>query len=581
MTTQTDQFLTRYWTCEARMRSAKPFIDSRISQILIRRCAVGLATASIVLVGCRTNRPLGSMVQVTEDPAAVFADVPAPKQRLATATTGKQADADTQTKSAAPATTAAAGLMGTLKQSHSSQVRQTAAVGMPEVFREESQQTSAEPSAPAKPSAATASTAKTTATETTTQTVARPRSSGISTSLSDLKPVVVDDPDPADLESDAITGSLDPSSKQTVGSLVSASLTDLSSADGAPTAPSHLAATTDVVATADPSDQGRSTAQPHALTAALQQSLATLPALPDTQTDPNGPAPTRIGSKSDSDHLSHVGDLDDTQPSVAMNADLVRPVSHDTDPAPENVDGLKADPPAPELSNDALYAQLIERLVRPVDGETPVEKERRQITARHLMVLAGDPNAATQQIDGLNETEQRYLKNQLLGLWTIVDPEGHPSSSRRITEALPMFREATRHMAAATDSLALNHLEFCTEIEDYGQIKPFAGNRFIAGQQVILYCEVENFAAAPKDDQFETQLRGSYDIYDDAGTKVIGQLLPVDQQRSRNRLRDYFVAYKMNLPKQLPQGTYRLELTLEDVVGKKYGQSNIPFEIKP
>ena len=135
-------------------------------------------------------------------------------------------------------------------------------------------------------------------------------------------------------------------------------------------------------------------------------------------------------------------------------------------------------------------------------------------------------------------------------------------------------------MAAATDSLALDNLEFCTEIETYGQIKPFAGNRFKAGQQVILYCEVENFAAAEKDGQFKTQLQGNYDIYDANGTKVVGQMLPADQQQSRNRLRDYFVAYQMYLPKQLAEGTYRLQLTIEDPIGKKYGQANIPFEIQ-
>ena len=195
------------------------------------------------------------------------------------------------------------------------------------------------------------------------------------------------------------------------------------------------------------------------------------------------------------------------------------------------------------------------------------------------MVLAGRPDEAVDSMKGLNPTEQLYLKNQLQGLWTMINPEGHPSSGRRITEALPKFREATRYMASVTDSLSLRSLEFCTEIESYGQIKPFDGNRFVPGQQVILYCEVENFAAAERENDFETQLQGSYDIYNAGGTKVISQLLPVDQQRSRNRLRDYFVAYQMNLPKTLPPGTYRLQLTLEDVVGKKYGQANIPFEI--
>ena len=56
-------------------------------------------------------------------------------------------------------------------------------------------------------------------------------------------------------------------------------------------------------------------------------------------------------------------------------------------------------------------------------------------------------------------------------------------------------------------------------------------------------------------------------------------MLPADKQVSSNYLRDYFIAYQMHLPKQLKKGSYRLQLTMEDVAGKKYGQASIPFEI--
>ena len=382
------------------------------------------------------------------------------------------------------------------------------------------------------------------------------------------------------------------------------------------------------------------TDQPRALTQALEQSLSSLPKLPRVKQRPDGPLPQRLGtgkqmlakleprSAVDSEETrpepkapvrpereasaspTHVGNLVaassaatvtekplpsegpdqvDEEPSVVMNANQVRPVSHAGDDEPFGVVGhtsptpIEAIPtkvPARELSEDELYGQLLRRLSNPPADESPIDRERRQIVLRHLMVLAGQPENAIESMEGLNKTEQLYLTNQLMGLWTMINPQGHPSSGRRITEALPKFREATRHMATATDSLTLNSLEFCTEIEAYGQIKPFDGNRFAAGQQVILYCEIENFAAAERSGEFQTKLQGSYDIYDSTGTKVISQLLPVDQQRSRNRLRDYFVAYQMNLPKGLPTGTYRLQLTIEDAVGKKYGQSNIPFEIR-
>ena len=70
-------------------------------------------------------------------------------------------------------------------------------------------------------------------------------------------------------------------------------------------------------------------------------------------------------------------------------------------------------------------------------------------------------------------------------------------------------------------------------------------------------------------------------IYDHDNQKLISQLLPTDKQVSRKVLRDYFIAYQMFLPKQLKPGTYRLQLTIEDVEAQKYGQASIPVEITP
>ena len=233
-----------------------------------------------------------------------------------------------------------------------------------------------------------------------------------------------------------------------------------------------------------------------------------------------------------------------------------------------------------ELSEDVLYDALAQQLSKAPVSEEPAERTARLIRLRHLLVLSGDPDAAVEKISGLSEAEQEFLRHQLLGLWTIIDPEGHPTSpSRRFTSAVPQIREAAKFAAAATDALEVRALAFCTDIQSYGQFKRFEGNRFDAGQQVILYCEIDNFTAKRVDGGFETHLQGSYDIYDSENRKVLSQLLPGDQQVSTNYLRDYFIAYQMLIPQELPAGTYKLRLTMEDLNGKKYGNSDIPFEI--
>ena len=234
---------------------------------------------------------------------------------------------------------------------------------------------------------------------------------------------------------------------------------------------------------------------------------------------------------------------------------------------------------ADSLSDTELYRALVKQLSSPAKSESEAERATRLIKLRHLQVLSGDIDSAVKKIEGMSESEQEFMRHQLLGLWTMVDPGGHPVASRRITTALPQLRQATQFAAAATDSLEVRSVAFCTEIESYGQIKPFKSNRFDPGQQVILYCEIENFAADKSDEGYVTEMQGSYDIFDANNKKVVSQLLPADRQVSSNYLRDYYIAYQMHLPKQLPAGKYRLQLTMEDVGGKKYGQSSIDLQI--
>ncbi len=233
-----------------------------------------------------------------------------------------------------------------------------------------------------------------------------------------------------------------------------------------------------------------------------------------------------------------------------------------------------------KMSEGELLAALILAMGNVSAEETEAERHRRLVKLGHLMVLAGDPNTAVESIAGVSEVEKEFLRHQLQGLWNMIDPDGHPVPSRRFSSVASEIREAAKFAAAATDSLEIPSIAFCTEIEAYGQVKLFTSQAFDSGQQVILYCEVENFQAAKTAEGFETVLQGSYEIYDSKDVKVFSQILPADRQVSANYLRDYFIAYQMFLPSELSSGDYRLQLTMEDVKGSKYGQANVAFQIK-
>ncbi len=340
------------------------------------------------------------------------------------------------------------------------------------------------------------------------------------------------------------------------------------------------------------------TEQPSDISEHLKLSLDTLPTLPDdvfdsplvpmrlaaTTQPTTTPAATPTNSVNQAvaaaaDAPGTIAPASSTAPGPA-EAMLLMPIAEQpsevaaTMLAPPAADGLKT------AAEGELYAALLTRLQIGPPDEADGDRLRREIIKRYLLVLSGDAETAAAPLAGLGASEQKFLHNQLLTLGMITQAGGHPAASRRFAAALPQLRSAVQHLSEASEQLDLRSLAFCTEILSYGQVKRFTNNRFEAGQRVILYCEVDNFVAEQTADGYETELQGSYEIFDADGIKVASQVLPADRQLCDHYLRDYFIAYQMHLPGQLEPGEYRLELSMECVKGKKYGQSELSLVIK-
>lgn len=368
--------------------------------------------------------------------------------------------------------------------------------------------------------------------------------------------------------------------------------------------------------------RAKTSANPIDITEQLKQSLDKLPRLPEDIED-SATLPTRLASTSpmesaEPESTSRNTPSQDSPPAVAADssgADQREPAAIaqavvaavDTENSIAKVSNVSAEsvtdsplaashegpkneivmpgagvdtPQTANLDKKALIKQLVSAMSVAEPGESDGDRFRRDLARRYLLVLSGDPDSAVVAMEGLTKPEQEFLRHNLLAAWKMTDPDGHPVASRRFAAALPAYRTAARHLSEATEQLELRSLAFCTEIISYGQVKRFPTTRFTSGQKVILYCEVDNFVAEKTAEGYATELQGSYEIFDDQGTKVAGQVLPTDRQRCDHYLRDYFIAYQMHLPAQLPAGKYRLELTMECANGKKYGQASLPLETK-
>jgi len=207
------------------------------------------------------------------------------------------------------------------------------------------------------------------------------------------------------------------------------------------------------------------------------------------------------------------------------------------------------------------------------------QRVRLETYLRLLYVIDNRRDEAVAPIKQLSGDERAFWKHQLYGLAVSLDSEDRHVLSRRAALALREFRTASDHLANIS-SLDLRNLAFCPDVQSYGRYEEFKPYTFDPDQEVIVYVEVENFAAEEKNGEYETELQGEYTILDSAGQRVVNRGLPLDKQTCKNRRRDYFIAYRINLPTEIAGGEYTFILTMEDVKGHKSNQGSLEFRIR-
>lgn len=252
-----------------------------------------------------------------------------------------------------------------------------------------------------------------------------------------------------------------------------------------------------------------------------------------------------------------------------------RPGDSDTDRSSSQADELSWEQHLREALRQ-LETTSADPLVAPAQAQN-----RHALIARLLALSLQDRDMMLKKVDGLQPKEQDYLNHQLTALYDAFDPEANPVSGKRWSLVMLSQRKASDELAALSN-LEINNLSFCTDVESFGVIAKFADYKFTADQEVLLYCELDNFVSEKSKDGkgFETQLQGSYEVVDASGKRVADQSLPLDSHVCRNKRRDYFIAYRIYIPQKIEPGKYSLKLTVEDLKGHKFGQAQIPFQVQ-
>lgn len=240
-------------------------------------------------------------------------------------------------------------------------------------------------------------------------------------------------------------------------------------------------------------------------------------------------------------------------------------------------------PPSRPQSQGAWQQQLsatiaeLEQASR--DHPQAAEALDSQIYLRLLDLVAGRTDDALRPIPGLSPGEQDYWAKQLFALSTYLDRQRIADPARRASEASLHLSKAAVALGEQ-GSLVVRNLTFCRRVDSYGVLTRFEGTELKPAERILLYAEFENFRSEQTADGYHTLLEASYQILDARGARVARDDLPLTEEHCQNRRRDFFASYLIVLPKTIYEGAYKLELTIEDKLAHKIGQSSIEFTVK-
>ncbi len=202
-----------------------------------------------------------------------------------------------------------------------------------------------------------------------------------------------------------------------------------------------------------------------------------------------------------------------------------------------------------------------------------------QARLRMLYLLAGRRDDAMRPLPAASQAAQDYWSSQIYGLSTWMDAEKTPDNGRRAAETKRILGEALAQLGE-TAPLTVRNLTFCTEVLRFGSFESMKSTEFSPGQKVLIYAEVDNLHIESSTKGYHWAVKVNGQIFDNRGNRMADYGSTSAEETYQTPRHDFFVSKLYYLPRLVP-GRYTLQLTIEDTLGHKVGQSSIDFSVKP
>jgi hypothetical protein len=196
-------------------------------------------------------------------------------------------------------------------------------------------------------------------------------------------------------------------------------------------------------------------------------------------------------------------------------------------------------------------------------------------TLRVLQLMAGETDASLEPVAGLSPEDQRLWRGLI---WAMANARDTAPAGAGTGEAARQYQAA--QVLAVLDELRADLqrqapleipvVKVCQRVAGFGVIVPLPQPSVRPLDRVSIYTEVRNFVSErQRDDTYHVRLNQFLNLKDAAGRVVWKKEYRDIDDRCRTVRQDFFLTSSETIPADLPSGAYTLEVTVEDVLGRK------------
>jgi hypothetical protein len=133
----------------------------------------------------------------------------------------------------------------------------------------------------------------------------------------------------------------------------------------------------------------------------------------------------------------------------------------------------------------------------------------------------------------------------------------------------------------AAPPLTVRNACFATRVQAWGVVDRFAADRFVPGQEVIVYFELDNLSAGESAAGHTTCIDTTLRLVAADGSPLHEWGFEPIAETCRARRHDYFARYVVRVPAGTAAGRHAVELVVTDTLSGQVAKETLPLEIAP